>query len=205
MSRQYIATAAECCAVYSSLLSSSTTMAAARPMFISRYWSLSSFCLARWSFSRTRSLNMYWLAKSGTKSRTTATMPACGVEGGDHQAEQAPAWPANAGTAASPRARRRARRLPYLTYMPTLTTARFVGLEHDGRDGAGRQKPHGDRRAETRRSAYRSRQRRARPEGSNHEVGRVEDDDRCESSHARRPRARAQQRQADGAGGAPCT
>ena len=76
MSRQYMATAAECCAVYSSLLSSRTTMAAARPMFISRYWSLSSVCRVTCCFSRTSSLNMYWLANSGTKRRATAMMPA---------------------------------------------------------------------------------------------------------------------------------
>ena len=46
MSRQYMATAAEWLAVYSSLLSRRTTIAAARPMFISRYWSDSCFCLA---------------------------------------------------------------------------------------------------------------------------------------------------------------
>ena len=140
MSRQYMATAAECCAVYSSLLSSSTTIAAARPMFISRYWSLSSVWRATCSFSRTSSLNMYWAAKSGTKRRVTAMMPAAAYSA-------AIARPKTRRTASDRRnggisSRQKARNSRwYFTRIPTLRSARLVASKTTAATAAARSRP----------------------------------------------------------------
>ena len=92
---------------------------------------------------------MYWLARSGTKRRTTAMMPALAYRAATTSPSKASmaSERRNGGISSRQKARRR---LPYLTYMPTLTTARFVASKHDGSHGPGRQQPDGDRLSEIR-------------------------------------------------------